>query len=226
MNDIKKPTFEELKKRQNDAKIITAYTNYKSDPDDHQIKFFEELTKFVTTKIRSKVWDSPAAGPQIDDAAQEIVISIWQSLDKFRGGPETFPAWTATIARRAGCRLFNKTLEITDSFTPFFEAVENEDGKMEIVENLEVRADGARKYKRNGKTVHCEPGPRRSVQLPDWIQGTDLDICTLIESGLEYASIAERLGLTLFAVKKRISRMKTRTLAEKEAAKSLRQKHL
>jgi len=146
--------------------------------------------KFVLGKVANRMYDAGECSATEHDVTNNILFEFSQNIDKV----QNVYSYLANAAWRQGGRAFTENLEDRDTHDPLMVKVENEEGKLEKVDNPGLRGDVV--YKRGGKRVFQDSPLRFRRVLPDFIHGVDLKICNYIREGYNYAKIGPLVGLT------------------------------
>ena len=132
-------------------------------------------------------------------ARSVATIYAWQHLKEFRGEPERFYSWLNRICYTASIDGLRSNRRESKSKLPLFVEIEEEDGSVSFEDNPIL-------YAPDDPIAH-----RR--KLPEFITGTDLEICQYIREGYNYAKISEILSLTAPQVEKRVRKMRRKIQA-------------
>lgn len=125
---------------------------------------------------------------EIDDLFQEIMMNIWNSLDKFRNESK-ISTWVYRIAINSAIMHNRKDTKHKDLFSRGINL------KMDIEDNLNES------YEREEKLVRL----RQSILK---LKSQDRLIISMVLEGLKYEEISEITGMTLSNVGVRINRIK------------------
>lgn len=191
-----------LKKR-----IVQAYEAYQRKEPSSADNLFAAVRAFAYVKVYHLEYDFKNFGSAetADDWAQDICVSVWSSLDKFKGTSANFYAWVHRIA-------YN---EATDAFSKLYQEQRRMTG-LTVPARHNDSVDGDEE---DNPAMFSEGGYDGRVQIPASVQGVDRNICLLIRDGRSYAEAAEELvGMTEEGVKQRVKRLKKRLLQADRAA--------
>lgn len=127
---------------------------------------------------------------EIEDLFQEILINIWNSLDKFRNESK-ISTWIYRIAVNSALMYNKKEQKLKSVFTKF------------EIEHSDKREDDTHEYQE--KEDQIQKLRKAIAQL----KKQDRLIISLVLEGMKYEEISEVMGLTMSNVGVRINRIKT-----------------
>lgn len=201
---VVKEDYRVLKRRDNKAAVIDAYSGYLNGVVSES-DFFAAIHKFALRKIGRKLKEYAKLGATEEDVAQEAALAVIKNLPNFKGEPAQFYSWLHRIVHTRGLDAEEAAGREQDRHAHMFLLDENGD------EYENPGAYGDPLYKRNDEVVY---GRNKkvgySITLPDFIQGTDKMIWDSILAGKDYKQIAEGLGITVPAVTMRVAKMRRR----------------
>lgn len=229
-------TAEQTKNRTKD-RIIAAYEAYLRQEPMSLDNLLRAVTKFAYTKVYHLEYDFKDFGSYetADDWAQDVAVKVWIALKngKFEGNGENFYSWIHKIAFNRATDAFNEledeqrhkvslTVESHRSSDPDGEEYEDDNPEIYSSEPDDTQwvGDGVDE---NGDVKYKQV--RRSsgiAQIPESVKGKDYLICIMIIDGLKQAEIAEKMGMSLSAVKRRLQALRKRLPAEREGERALR----
>lgn len=189
-------------RQRNRNKLIVAYEAYKRKEPGSSDNLMLTVRNFAYTKVYHLEFEFKDLGTSetADDWAQEVVLRVWQGLNKFHGTSEMFYSWVHKIAFNQATDAFNNLRSTKDSKVLLFEKEEDENGEIKEEENPEI---------------HNQAGVEFSITIPKSVQGIDLNICKLIMDGMSYAEVADALKMTENAVEHRLRKLRKRLASEK-----------
>lgn len=167
----------------------------------------------------------------VDDWAQDVVVSVWQGLDKFDGEVDAFYSWVHKIIFNKSQAAFNYVLDERDGKKQKVKHVDVEGnpivvemrvgGKVQL--EVEVEDDDGESYTTDNPLLHDRQGGRLgSFPIPEEITGDNLMIVNLIAEGRSYEEIADflsHLNLTPQMITMRMQRLKKQLKPKREAEK-------
>lgn len=193
------------------ANVETAYKKYLGREIGSQEELFEVVGRLAYWVCWRQMHTTSQISQTIEDAAQDATLSVWQSIGSFRGQPKQFYSWVKRICLNHGTDGFNKGVSESAKRIPL--EMQNEEG--DVMENPAI--NGGLEFKHNGKVEYRPSRPQARRELPEFIQGIDLDICNYIREGYNYAFIGEVMRMTEKAVELRIARMRKKIEGIKNA---------
>jgi hypothetical protein len=204
-DDGRGKSLESLLWRQARGRVKEAYRCYADDPERYADGLFGAVIDFATRKLYPLEYEFKDHGTTetVDDFAQEVAIEVWSTIDaKKFSSPAKFYSWLNrlcfTKSKDAGKGLRRAVMEKVPLFTP---VPGDESGD----------ADENPLLNRFSQTVD------RGFPIPEWVVGTDLAICLLIQDGItDYARIGYELGLKTQTVTNRVSLLRKRAKAVKD----------
>jgi RNA polymerase sigma factor (sigma-70 family) len=194
-----------LKKR-----IEAAYAAYKAKEPGGADELMLAVRALAYTKVYHLEYDFKTFGSAetADDWAQDVCISVWSGLDKFKGTSANFYAWVHRIAFRKSLKAFTQLKEESCTKVQLFTS-KNED---ECEDENDTEQD-------NPEIYEGHDGYDGGVQIPASVLGVERNICLLIRDGRNYAEVAEDLHMTVAAVTQRLLRLRERLQAQREQKK-------
>lgn len=189
----------ELVYKRNRKAVEQAYQEFIDGADEAESKLFQIVLDFAKGKVSSALFDSPESTLTADDHAQEVVIRVWEKLGEFIGDAPNFYSWLNRVCYVEGAHAINSVTEEFGRREPLFIESEDDPGVFED----------------NPLLTQSEQYIEHRVELPEFIQGIDLQICTLIRSGYSYKNIGILLEISEKAVELRIKRMREKAIAWK-----------
>jgi DNA-directed RNA polymerase specialized sigma24 family protein len=196
------------------ANIERLYEAYRVDPKANEAEFFLAILKFAKIKMSHLEFEFGDGGCMntVDDAAQEVVVTIFEQLPTFKGNGKKFYSWLASVSFKWKVNLFRELTTAKDEKRPIQIETELEDGSIGMEDNPALYG-----------FTKGQISEGHSVLIPQDIQGVDRNICLMILDGKNQRQTADILGLTENAVELRLRRMKS-CLAPMVAAKETRRK--
>jgi RNA polymerase sigma-70 factor, ECF subfamily len=154
----------------------------------------EKLFSVMFNENRAKVYRLCFAylidKSEVDDLFQEVMINVWNNLDKFRGDSKP-STWIYRIAVNSAFMFNRKTKKSKDLFSNFIPETASSDAQSS----------------RNAK-VQEEKMINQLHQSIQCLEKQDRIIITLVLEGLKYHDIAEITGLTISHIGVKINRIK------------------
>jgi len=201
--------------------LMSAFEAYQRREPCSMDNLLQVVRGFAYTKLYHLEHDFKDFGSAetVDDWAQDVVIKVWQALDKgrFEGTPAEFYSWVHKIAFNRSTDAFNDLQEEKAIKVPLF--IKSEEGGDENGDDYEEENPAL--YEENG-------GAGVGFHIPASVQGIDLTICKLMLTEVQdqvngeyimrprnYREVGLVLGMTEDAVKKRLSRLQRRLKAER-----------
>jgi RNA polymerase sigma factor (sigma-70 family) len=181
-------------------------------------RFLITVRKFTKGRVGWKFRGTDQFGQTEEDLVQITMVKMWDALPTFKGTSGDFVAWYRTFIDNTVKDAIRGSIKQSKRHAPFYVQVEDEKGNSEEIEHPGIH--GSIEFKRNGHPAYQEARIQFRRELPDFIQGVDLQICQYIREDYTYERIAQILGLTVNAVKKRIQKMFNR-IQEMKAAGEL-----
>jgi DNA-directed RNA polymerase specialized sigma24 family protein len=198
-----KEDYRQLKKKQNKATVIAAHSGMKTGTVSER-DFLTTTRKFILLKVQGGLKDFTKHGITEEDVTQNALMKMCDALPRFEGTSEDYFYWLQRVIYTAVLDARKVSTKEDSRHAPLF--VVNEDGE----EDENPGIGGKIAIKRNGKTEYQDPRPQYSKPLPNFIEGTNLRICQLIQEGHDYDTIGQKLGLSTSAVTMRVSKMRKR----------------
>lgn len=209
--DARPRTFATALWRQSHCAITSAYQRYCENPERGQDDLYRAVIDFANRMLYRMELDFRGRGSAwtADDSVQRIVMKIWRGLPRMPDRtPEEFFNWL--------CLLCQKELKGTAKAL-----------RAELSRKVPLWVNGEEGMTENPAVLRFlagDPGCRtsddplkgsliptqvvdREFSIPDWVQGTDLVTCCLIQDGNTYAKVARLLGTTEDAIAQRMSRL-------------------
>ena len=140
-----KPAAAKRDRTRND--LISAYEAYQRREPLSMDRLLELVRAFAYVKLYHLEHDFKDFGSAetVDDWAQEVVINVWQNLEKFEGNPKSTPdnfySWVHTIAYHKGTKAFACIDDERAVKVPLFRKNEDGDGEGFEVDNPEIYGD-------------------------------------------------------------------------------------
>lgn len=165
----------------------------------------------ATAKKRLRYWnrqngDAGSCG-NVDDLAQDITIKVWEKFPAFVGTGEEFAALVEKMIKDIKIDGIKQRIRERKRDVTYHVEAEDEDGELEEIEN---------------PAIHDSKVVSHLFRLPNDLSGIDLEICKLIREGKIQEEIAERMGMSLSGIKKRIAAMKERYAPMREENERIR----
>jgi RNA polymerase sigma factor (sigma-70 family) len=182
------------------ATLIEAYRLYQECPQQHEHALYRAVLDFVTQKLYHLEIDFRGRGTvhTVDDFAQRVALKVWRGLPKKTGRtPENFYNWVCLLCQKQSKSATRALRKELSRKVPLTLTIEN-----------------GTEY--DNPAVYESRGIDRTFMIPEWVQGTDRDICELIQDGKTYAQIGQLLGMKEDAVKQRMSRLRAKAKKTKE----------
>jgi DNA-directed RNA polymerase specialized sigma24 family protein len=217
---LDRKSIPEIKRENRKQTIINAYRAYTAKEPNSLDDLLGVVREFAFHKFLEIERKSRETAETADDWAQEVIIAVWQGLDKFEGSPEAFYSWIAKIAYNEKIDAANYLKEDKQTMVPLMVPMLDDDGNEtdELTDNPAI-------YERSTGVEH--------VCIPDSVTGIDYNICLSLMVGVHherpdgtwgeraktYAEVAKELSMTEAEVKQRLYRLRERLNAEKAEEK-------
>ena len=192
--------YKALKKRDNRAAIVNAYSGYIKDTVSES-DFFAAVRKFALAKASWKLKELPKLSQTEEDVVQEMVLAVIKNLPNFQGTPDLFYSWLHRIVHTRGLDAIEKAEQERDRHA--FLILLDEDGQ----EFENPGLNGGDSYRHNGNVEYYD-SPQYRRKLPEFIQGRGLQICGYIREDKTYPEIAEIMSISVDDVTNEVRKMR------------------
>lgn len=182
----------EIGYNRNRKSIETTYENLLDNKEGAEAAFLKAVTSLAKSKISGRIFDLPEGCSNADDYAQDVAIMVWKRLPSHKGGAETIYSHVHKVIHTTREHAFHQIKDEARVKVPLLVEKEGEEGES---------------YFEDNPLLHPRDYPTHRRELPDFIQGIDLEICGYIREDYTYEKIAEVMCMKLSAVKMRVERM-------------------
>jgi RNA polymerase sigma factor (sigma-70 family) len=181
------------------ADINLAYAEYIADPAGNESKFLDLCTRKAEERLRS------SCPNDAEDLAQQVVIEVWRTLDKFNPAKGAFTTWFNLIARSirnehlAGAYREAEVIDVYSEVNNAGDVCDGDDASED--DSAAVRTKSAR--------VLVEPNLnaidlQKMTQLPD----VDQRLVVLLASGYTLAQCQRTLNTTRAKIRTHVAHLK------------------
>jgi DNA-directed RNA polymerase specialized sigma24 family protein len=207
-----------VKQQANKKAIRTRYQDILSGKPNAEHYFYSTVISMAKKKIGARIWDRPDQAKTVDDYAQDVAVSVMESLPDFRGDEKSIYAWVNRMCFRAGKKaLKNSLIQSAKKVEMFVPAEKGSDimtdnpdiygflpkGK-KLAVDVFYAEDEAPAYPNIPNVVLKVPRRQRS-RLKDILTGIDKEIYERAETQ-SYKDIARVLEISEASVKMRMKR--------------------